>query len=171
MIVLGIDPGTAITGYGVVRSGRDRIEALDFGCLLTTAGRPARERLKAIHDGVLRLIETHSPDAIAVEKLFFCRNITTAMAVGEARGAVLVAAASCSAVVCEFTPMQVKQAVTGYGKADKQQVQAMVRTLLGLRETPSPDDVADALASAIAGVHIMETAARMGAGASVVVRA
>ncbi len=165
MIVLGIDPGTAITGYGVVRSGRDRLEAVDFGCLFTEAGRPAGERLKAIHDGVLALIERHAPDAIAVEKLFFCRNTTTAMAVGEARGAVLVAAASGRAPVCEFTPMQVKQAVTGYGRADKQQVQAMVRTLLGLREIPRPDDAADALASAIAGIHFMETASRMGEGA------
>jgi crossover junction endodeoxyribonuclease RuvC len=170
VIVLGIDPGTAITGYGIVRSARDRIEAVDYGCFLTAAGVPAGERLRTIHEGVLRLIEAYHPDAIAIEKLFFCRNVTTAMAVGEARGAGLVAAATSDAVICEFTPMQVKQAVTGYGKADKQQVQAMVRTLLGLRETPKPDDVADALASAIAGIHLMETAMKMGAEPLVVVK-
>ncbi len=161
MIVLGIDPGIAITGYGVITSRGDRIAAVDYGCLQTTAGTPSWLRLKTIHDGVLRLVEAYSPDAIAVEKLFFCRNTTTAMAVGEARGAALVAAAGSGGLVREFTPMQVKQAVTGYGKADKRQVQLMVKTLLGLREAPSPDDVADALAIAIACAHTMETASRI----------
>ncbi len=161
MIVLGIDPGIAITGYGVVKSTGDLISAVDSGCLETAAGTPSWVRLRSIHDGILRLVENHSPDAIAVEKIFFCRNTTTAMSVGEARGAALVAAAACGAPVHEFTPMQVKQAVTGYGKADKQQVQAMVKTLLGLRQAPSPDDVADALAVAIACVHTIETIARL----------
>ncbi|MGE5484875.1 MAG: crossover junction endodeoxyribonuclease RuvC [Ignavibacteriales bacterium] len=159
--MLGIDPGIAITGYGVIASRGDRVVAVDFGCLQTAAGTPSWVRLKAIHDGVLRLVEAYSPEAVAVEKLFFCRNTTTAMAVGEARGAALVGAAASGARVHEFTPMQVKQAVTGYGKADKRQVQAMVKTLLGLPAPPSPDDVADALATAIACVHTLETASRL----------
>jgi crossover junction endodeoxyribonuclease RuvC len=161
LIVLGVDPGIAITGYGVVESAGDRLVAVDYGCFVTSPDAPVCERLRVIYDDTKGLVNRYSPDAIAVERLFFCRNTTTAMTVGEARGAVLVAAALSGAPVHEYTPMQVKQAVTGYGKADKRQVQAMVKALLGLEVPPSPDDVADALAVAVACIHTVQTIARL----------
>lgn len=166
VIVLGVDPGTAITGYGVVRTAGDRVEALDFGCIKTSEDESLGSRLKRIHDGVVELIRRYCPDMVAVEELFFSKNARTAMAVGEARGVVLLAAAVCGCAVREYTPMQVKQAVTGYGKADKRQVQAMVRTLLRLDRVPHPDDAADALAVAISCVHSASTEMALSSSAS-----
>ncbi len=148
MIVLGIDPGTAALGYGVVeRNGG--LRAVDYGCVTTTADLPLPERLRIIHDHVAELLETHRPDVVAVERLFFSRNAQTAFAVGQARGVVLLAAAQAGVPVREATPSEVKVAVTGYGAADKEQVGRMVAVILQLAEVPHPDDTADALAIGI----------------------
>ncbi len=150
MIVLGIDPGTATTGYGLVTETPDgNLKGIDFGVILTPAEMSMPERLLILHQRLNELILLHQPDAGAVEKLFFQRNVTTAISVGQARGIVLLALAEAGKPVAEYTPLQVKQAVCGYGGADKHQVQEMVRALLGLPEIPHPDDAADALAIAI----------------------
>lgn len=148
--VLGIDPGTATTGFGLVRDLPDgRLEAIEFGIVQTPAGLPAHRRLSLLYRELAQLLLLHRPDSCAVEKLFFQRNISTAIAVGQARGVVLLAVAEADLDVFEYTPNEVKQAVAGYGSAGKRQVQEMVRTLLVLPEIPKPDDAADALAVAI----------------------
>lgn len=153
MFVLGVDPGTATTGWGLVRERAGRLEALEYGVITTPKELPLARRLLIIYEELGRLITRHRPDAVAVEQLFFNRNIRTALAVGHARGVVLLAAAAAGLPVAEYTPPQVKQAVAGYGGADKHQMQAMVRLVLGLAEPPHPDDAADALAVAICCVH------------------
>ena len=148
MIVLGIDPGTAALGYGVVeRNGA--LRAVDVGCVTTSPDLPLGERLRVIHDALTELIETHRPALLGVERLFFSKNAQTAFAVGQARGVVLLAAAQHGVAVREATPNEVKVAVAGYGAADKEQVGRMVATILGLKAVPTPDDAADALAVAI----------------------
>jgi len=150
MLVLGIDPGTATTGYGLVTETPDgNLKAIDFGVILTPAEMPMPERLLILHERLNQVIIFHHPDTGAVEKLFFQRNVTTALSVGQARGIVLLSLAQAGKPVAEYTPMQVKQAICGYGGADKRQVQEMVRALLSLTEIPRPDDAADALAIAI----------------------
>lgn len=153
MIVLGIDPGTASTGYGLVERSGARLRAVDFGCLETSADLPLPDRLLAIHEGVGELIEAHRPQLAAVERIFFNKNAQTAFAVGQARGAVLLTAAQHGLPVHEYGPHEVKIAVTGYGRAGKDQVQRMVQVLLGLGAAPRPDDAADALAIAICLAH------------------
>ena len=153
MIVLGIDPGTAITGYGVVERSGSRIAALDYGVIETPSDRPLPERLLEIRAAIADLIATHGPALVAVERLFFNRNVQTAFAVGQARGAVLLTAAEHGLPVFEFTPNEVKIAVTGYGRAPKEQVQRMVQIVLGLPDLPRPDDAADALAIAVCLAH------------------
>jgi crossover junction endodeoxyribonuclease RuvC len=149
-LVLGIDPGTATTGFGLVREREDgSLEAVGYGTIETSAGEPASQRLLLLHKKINEVFLLHRPDSCAVEKLFFQRNISTAIAVGQARGVVLLAAAEMNLDVFEYTPNEVKQAVTGYGSAGKKQVQEMVRTLLNLVDLPRPDDAADALAIAI----------------------
>jgi len=149
-LVLGIDPGTATTGYGLVRDREDgSLESVAYGTLQTPAGTPAHQRLALLYHQLSDLLLLHRPDSCAVEKLFFQRNISTAIAVGQARGVVLLAIAEAGLEMAEYTPNEVKQAVTGYGSAHKRQVQEMVRTLLLLPEIPRPDDAADALAIAI----------------------
>jgi crossover junction endodeoxyribonuclease RuvC len=161
--ILGIDPGTARMGYGIVEdAGGSRERAVAYGLLETPPEMLPEKRLQTLYRGVVEIILQYKPEALAVEELFFGRNVTTAIHVGQARGIVLLAAADNGIPIREFTPMQVKMSVTGYGKADKAQVQAMVRTLLGLRETPKPDDVADALAVAIAALHGSNLASRLG---------
>ncbi len=160
--VLGIDPGTALMGYGVIEDAGSREWAVAYGALTTPPGMLAEKRLQTLYRGVVDLCLEYKPEALAVEELFFGRNVTTAIHVGQARGIVLLAAADNGIPVREFTPAQVKMAVTGYGRADKAQVQAMVRTLLALKETPRPDDVADALAVAIAALHGSNLASRLG---------
>jgi crossover junction endodeoxyribonuclease RuvC len=153
-LVLGIDPGTATTGYGVVRlTEAGTLQAVTFGVVLTPPSAPAHQRLLMLYGDLKDLLALHRPDACAVEKLFFQRNISTAIAVGQARGVVLLAIAEAGLDVAEYTPNEVKQAVVGYGAADKRQVQEMVRTLLLLPEIPKPDDAADALAIAITHLH------------------
>ncbi|HWJ03791.1 MAG TPA: crossover junction endodeoxyribonuclease RuvC [Verrucomicrobiae bacterium] len=153
MKILGIDPGTAILGYGIVVTEGNRFKGIDYACLYTKAGTPLAERLKYLYDNLYRLILEHRPDHVVVEELFFNKNTTTALAVGHARGIILLAAAQANVPVFEYTPLQVKQAVVGYGRADKNQVQQMVKTLLGLNQIPKPDDAADALAIAICHAH------------------
>jgi crossover junction endodeoxyribonuclease RuvC len=154
MLVVGIDPGTATTGYGFVReTDLGDLEVVDFGVILTQAGELPEVRLLQLHNRLNELIHLHQPDGGAVEKLFFQRNVTTAIAVGQARGVVLLSLAESAIPVAEYTPLEVKQAVVGYGGADKNQVQQMVKALLQLSEIPRPDDAADALAIAICHLH------------------
>jgi crossover junction endodeoxyribonuclease RuvC len=149
-VVLGIDPGTAITGYGIVgETERGDFSLLACGVFRTTAGEPMHLRLLELFQDMQALLQEFTPDEVAVEKLFFGRNVTTAISVGQARGAVLVAAALAGLPIVEYTPAEVKQAVTGYGNADKPQVQQMVQQLLGLAAPPTPDDAADGVAIAI----------------------
>ena len=149
-VVLGIDPGTAITGYGVVgETTRSDFALLACGVFRTAAGEPMHLRLLELFQDMQALLKEFTPDEVAVEKLFFGRNVTTAISVGQARGAMLVAAALAGLPVIEYTPAEVKQAVAGYGNADKQQVQQMVQQLLGLTAPPTPDDAADGVAIAI----------------------
>ncbi len=149
MIVLGIDPGTAALGYGIVDRTGGSLRAIDHGCLVTSPDLPLGERLLSIHRVVADLIATHAPDLMAVERVYFSRNAQTAIAVGHARGVVLLAAAESNVPVREATPNEVKLAVAGYGAADKEQVGRMVALVLGLSVVPTPDDAADALAIAI----------------------
>ena len=149
MIILGIDPGTAALGYGVVERIGGRLRAIDHGCLVTSPDLPMPERLLAIHGLLDDLLSLHEPAIVAVERLFFSRNAQTAIAVGQARGVVLLAAAQHGKPVREATPNEVKSAIAGYGAADKEQVQRMVQLVLGMAELPRPDDAADALAIAV----------------------
>jgi crossover junction endodeoxyribonuclease RuvC len=149
MVVLGIDPGTAHTGYGVVAHHAGRLVALDGGVIDTPAGLPLPRRLVAIHSRVSTLLDEHAPDALAVEELYFGANAHSALAVGQARGAVLLAAGQRGVPVASYTPQQIKGAVCGSGRAAKDQVQRMVQALLALAELPRPDHAADALAVAI----------------------
>ena len=153
MRVLGLDPGTAITGYAVVTEDGGGLTLNAIGVIRTPANTPLPSRLQTIHAELQALIEEHEPDAAGVEELFFSRNARTAMSVGHARGVVLLALVNAGLPIGEYTPMQVKQAVTGYGNADKHQVQEMVRMLLNLPEIPRPDDAADAAAVAICYLH------------------
>jgi len=153
MIVLGIDPGTADTGYGVVRSAGSRLAALGAGVIRTDARTPLEQRLAEIHVAVSELLERHRPDAVAVEELYFGANVRTAFAVGQARGVVLLAAGQRSVPARSYTPQQVKGAVCGHGRADKEQVAKMVARLLGLGGPPASDHAADALAVAICDLN------------------
>lgn len=149
MIILGIDPGIAIMGYGVIESDGNRHRLIQYGALTTAAHTPTPSRLRAIFTGVNQLMDMFMPDDVAFEELFFSKNVTTGMAVSAARGAALVAAAQRTENLYEYTPMQIKQAVTGYGKADKRQVQLMVKMQLALPDIIRPDDAADAVAAAL----------------------
>jgi crossover junction endodeoxyribonuclease RuvC len=160
VIVLGIDPGTAALGYGIVESVAGRVREVDHGCLVTSPDVSLPDRLLAIHALVDELIASHRPDVMAVERLFFSRNVQTAMGVGQARGVVLLAAAQHGVPVTEATPNEVKSAIAGYGAADKEQVQRMVQMVLGMAERPRPDDAADALAIAVWGANTAGSAVR-----------
>ena len=149
MIILGIDPGTAAVGYGIIERNGGSLRPIDYGCFETSADMPLPDRLLAIHGCVTDLLQLHSPDLVGVERLFFSRNVQTAFAVGQARGVVLLAAAAHGVPVREATPNEVKVAVAGDGRAEKEAVQRMVKLVLGLTELPRPDDAADALALAM----------------------
>jgi crossover junction endodeoxyribonuclease RuvC len=153
MLVLGVDPGTAITGYGLVRQAEDQLQAVAFGAITTPSDWALPQRLQKIYRELTALIREHSPTQGAIEQLFFSRNVKTALAVGQARGVALLALADGGLPVHEYTPLQVKQSVVGYGRAEKAQVQELVRLLLGLEVAPQPDDAADALAVAICHLH------------------
>ncbi len=164
MIVLGIDPGTAALGYGIIDRTGSRLRAIDHGAFHTPADISLPERLLAIHSFLQDLIELHGPALLGVERIFHSRNVQTALAIGHARGVVLLAAAEYDIEVREATPSEVKLAVTGYGAADKAQVGTMVATILGLAEIPTPDDAADALAIAIWTAHRERPGERLNAG-------
>ncbi|MGC9349942.1 MAG: crossover junction endodeoxyribonuclease RuvC [Anaerolineae bacterium] len=153
MRVLGIDPGTATTGYAVIDEVEGRLQLVTIGVVTTPAKTPLPLRLQQIYRSLTEIINEYQPDASAVEELFFSRNARTAMSVGQARGVTLLALADADLPISEYTPMQIKQAATGYGNAGKQQVQKMVRILLNLEEMPRPDDAADAAAVAICYLH------------------
>ena len=149
MRIIGIDPGLATVGYGVLDCDNYRMHLIDYGIISTPAGLKLAERLDMIYDSMLTLIDRFEPSSIAFEELFFAKNVKTAISVAHARGVLVAAAYKRVKALYEYTPLQVKQAVVGYGRAEKQQVQMMVKTLLGLREIPKPDDAADACAIAI----------------------
>lgn len=163
MRVLGIDPGTATTGYGVVEGEAGEMRSLTFGVIRTAAHQPLPHRLQVIYRELRAVVAEWQPGSAAVEELFFSANVRTAMSVGQSRGAALLALAEAGLEVAEYTPSTVKQAVTGYGGAGKAQVQEMVRVLLGLADTPRPDDAADALAVAICHLSSARLAARLSA--------
>jgi crossover junction endodeoxyribonuclease RuvC len=164
VIILGIDPGTAAMGYGVIERSGGRLRAIDHGCLVTSPDLPMPERLLAIHGFLDDLLSLHQPSIVAVERLFFSRNAQTAIAVGQARGVVLLAAAQHGRTVREATPNEVKSAIAGYGAADKEQVQRMVQLVLGMAELPRPDDAADALAIAVCIANRLGQTDRVNAG-------
>ncbi len=155
MIILGIDPGLATLGYGVIEVNNDKRRLIQFGTLTTPAGQPMPQRLRAIFQGMNQLMDIYQPDDVAFEELFFSKNITTGMAVSAARGVALVAVVQRTDNLYEYTPMQIKQAVTGYGGADKHQVQQMVKMLLNMKGIARPDDAADALAVALTHANSM----------------
>jgi len=162
VLVLGIDPGTAITGYGLVREEQDGLVLVGCGVITTPADQPLPQRLQAIYRGLTAIIGEHRPDQVAVEELFFSRNVRTALSVGQARGVVLLAAAEAGLPLYEYKPLEVKQTVAGYGGADKRQVQEMVRLLLDLEQVPEPDDAADAVAVAVCHIHSARMRALIG---------
>ncbi|HEX5798070.1 MAG TPA: crossover junction endodeoxyribonuclease RuvC [Candidatus Saccharimonadales bacterium] len=149
MKILGIDPGTGILGFGVIEKKSSRLSMLDAGVIRTTSKQSDGERLKIIYDELAGIIKQNKPDVLAVEKLFFAQNVTTAMSVSQARGVVMLCGVQSGLSVFEYTPLQIKQAITGYGRADKAQIQQMVKNILKLDDIPKPDDCADALACAI----------------------
>lgn len=153
MLALGIDPGTAICGYGLVEIKGSHLRAVDYGAVITSSAMASAQRLEIIFREIDLLIKRYKPDVMGVEQLFFNKNVRTAMAVGQARGVILLAAAHNAVNVAEYTPLQVKQSVVGYGKATKEQVIYMTQRLLNLPDKPHPDDVADALAVAICTTH------------------
>lgn len=152
MLTLGIDPGIAILGFGLVEECGRKLKAHEHGCLRTKKEAQGK-RLHKLYNGLKEIIKDTKPDIIAVERLFFAKNQKTAISVGEAKGIILLSAAESGIEVFEYTPLEVKMAITGYGRADKKQIQSMVKSLLGLEDIPKPDDAADALAIAICHLH------------------
>jgi crossover junction endodeoxyribonuclease RuvC len=159
VLVLGIDPGTAITGYGLVNEDRAGLALVAFGVITTPAGQPLPQRLQTIYQGLKHVVAEYQPQTAAVEELFFSRNARTALSVGHARGVTLLALADAGLAIYEYKPLEIKQAVAGYGGADKQQVQEMIRMLLDLDHIPQPDDAADAVAVAVCHIHSARMAA------------
>jgi crossover junction endodeoxyribonuclease RuvC len=153
MRILGIDPGYAIVGWGVVDHRQNKFRTVDYGAITTNAGVEFTRRLEEIYNDMTTLFARYQPDVMAIEKLFFNTDTTTAIMVAEARGCILLAARQAGVKVYEYTPLQVKQSVTGYGRAEKKQIQEMTRLLLGLQKIPKPDDTADALALAVCHAH------------------
>jgi crossover junction endodeoxyribonuclease RuvC len=149
MRIIGIDPGTGILGFGVIDVINGKVKMVDAGVITTPAHTPLPDRLEEIYNGLTGIIQDTKPSVMAIEKLFFAKNVTTAMSVSHARGVAMLTGKQANLQIEEYTPLQIKQTITGYGKADKKQVQEMVRIQLGLTEVPKPDDCADALAAAI----------------------
>lgn len=162
MLVVGFDPGSAVTGYGVVNGRGSRLQYIDHGVIRTPSGAPMPERLLLLFEKACGLIEAHRPEAVAVERLYFKQNVSTGIHVAQARGVLLLAAARAGCPVGEFSPTEMKTAVTGYGRAEKSQMQEMVKRLLNLHEIPRPDDAADALALAICQIQIGIVQTRIG---------
>jgi crossover junction endodeoxyribonuclease RuvC len=163
-IILGIDPGTATMGWGVIRQEGNRLSYVQHGAVTTPSQWEMPRRLGRLFDGVTELVKGYRPETVAVEELFFNTNVTTAITVGQARGVVLLAAYRAGIEVAEYTPLQVKQAITSYGRAEKRQVQEMVKSLLRLREIPKPDDAADGLAIAVCHAFSSRISGKVGVG-------
>lgn len=161
MKILGIDPGYAILGYGIIEKTGNRFKVGRYGAITTDASMPMTERLEYLYDSLREIIDEERPDVASVEQLFFNTNAKTAILVGQARGVAVLACVKGGLEVEEYTPLQIKQALVGYGRADKKQVQMMVKTILNLREIPKPDDTADALAAAICHAHSADTRKRL----------
>lgn len=149
MRILGIDPGTGILGFGIVEASKGKLQLVDGGVIRTSVKEDDAVRLMTIYDELSDIVADTKPDEMAVEKLFFAQNVTTAMTVAQARGVVLLVGMQANLKIAEYTPLQIKQALTGYGRADKKQIQEMVRVMMNLKEVPKPDDCADAIACAI----------------------
>ena len=162
MIILGVDPGYAIVGIGVIEYKGNRFRMLEYGAITTPAGMPTPQRLQKIYQEMVRYLHKYQPDAVAVEELFFNSNQKTAITVAQARGVIIISVVNAGIPLYEYTPLQIKQAVTGYGRADKQQIQNMVKMLLNLTVIPKPDDAADALAAAICHAHSSSMNLRLG---------
>jgi crossover junction endodeoxyribonuclease RuvC len=162
MRILGIDPGVAIVGYGVIEYKKNVFKVIDYGKITSPAHTPLPKRLKMVYDGATELVNAFKPDVVAIEELFFNTNVKTAIAVGHARGVLVLAAENAGIPIAEYTPLQIKQAVVGYGRADKNQVQQMVKMFLSLNEIPKPDDTADALAVAICHAHSASLSNKLG---------
>ncbi|MGD9569298.1 MAG: crossover junction endodeoxyribonuclease RuvC [Sedimentibacter sp.] len=158
MIIFGIDPGLAISGYGVLRYTGNKFEVLDYGAVTTESCQEFPKRLKIIYDSYIHLFDLYKPDAVAIEELFYNKNVKTAIAIAEARGVHLLAAENKSIPLYEYTPLQIKQGIVGYGRAEKRQIQEMVKIILHLESVPKPDDVADGLAAAICHAHSLKFA-------------
>lgn len=158
MRIIGIDPGTGILGFGVIDANKGKTKLVTAGVIRTPAHTPLPERLQEIYDGLTEIIDETKPDIMAIEQLFFARNVTTAISVAQARGVAMLTGQQAKLAIEEYTPLQIKQSLTGYGKADKKQVQEMVRLQLGLAEVPKPDDCADALAAAIMSAFMTRVA-------------
>lgn len=155
MKILGIDPGTAATGWGLIKRTK-KLNCIEYGCIKTSADLTTAERLNNLYKELTSLIKKYKPDIVAVEDIFFFKNLKTAIKVSQARGVILLTAVKAKVKIVEYTPLQTKQAVACYGRADKAQVQKMVKTLLGLKQIPKPDDAADALAVAICAAHTIK---------------
>jgi crossover junction endodeoxyribonuclease RuvC len=153
MRVIGIDPGTAIVGFSVIEKKKDKYNILTYGQITTSKENAKEDRLKEIFDNVQYIIRKYSPSELAIEKLFFLKNATTAMAVSEARGVILLAGVIAGLKITEYTPLEIKQAITGYGRANKKDIQEMVTKILDLESVPKPDDVADAIAVSITHIN------------------
>lgn len=160
MRIMGIDPGIAIVGYGIIDQKMNQLIPVDYGSIQTDASYSTEHRLKLIYDDCTYLFNKYKPEVVGIEKLFFNKNVTTALTVGQARGVIMLAAFNADVKITEYTPLQVKMAVVGYGRAEKKQVQELVKMLLGLSEIPKPDDVADALAIAICEAHSSQSLVR-----------
>ncbi len=156
MIILGIDPGTAATGYGIIEKNNHKLKLVEYGCIKTETKFSTAERLCQIDRALSQIIAKNRPDQVAVEDIFFFKNLKTAIKVSQARGVILARSAKLKIPVAEYTPLQIKQAITSYGRAEKMQVQKMVKLLLNLTEIPRPDDAADALAAAICCAHTLK---------------
>lgn len=161
MRILGIDPGYAILGYGVIDMIGNRFKVVDYGAVTTEAGMEMPDRLKILYNSLMELIVRHEPEVASVEELFFNTNAKTAILVGQARGVAVLACANSGLEIQEYTPLQIKQALVGYGRAEKKQVQQMVKTILNLKEVPKPDDTADALAAAVCHGHSAGSRSRL----------
>ncbi len=157
MRVLGIDPGTGITGWGIVEQNQNILHAIAYGVIRTESTKPMPERLKEIYQALEEIIEKYNPETVGIENLFFFKNQKTVISVGQARGVLIVCSVNKGKKVYDYTPLQVKQAITGYGRAEKKQMQKMVKMILNLKELPKPDDAADALAVSICHINSLKT--------------
>lgn len=158
MIIVGIDPGLAISGYGIINYIGNRFEVLEYGAVTTESVEEFPLRLKRLYDSYTEIFHKYNPDAVAIEELFYNKNVKTALAVAQARGVHLLAAVNKNIPMYEYTPLQIKQGLVGYGRAEKRQIQEMVKIILKLEEIPTPDDVADGLAAAVCHAHSLKYA-------------